>query len=154
MPSDDLLGNLPIPYKLPSNYTYSYTYYSNYILEMPIILCCCSLLLQVSSDDLLGVGLALCRLAEQLVAPAAAKGAAEAFRAFDTDGSGYLDFGERAHQQRRAPSVHELHAAAVDNGACAGCLRCFSNRISLLSPSLSLVQASCARRFARCRGCR
>ncbi len=57
---------------------------------------------QVSSDDLLGVGLALCRLAEQLVAPAAAKGAAEAFRAFDMDGSGYLDFGESA---RRAPTL-------------------------------------------------
>ncbi|GIL85132.1 hypothetical protein Vretifemale_13755 [Volvox reticuliferus] len=48
---------------------------------------------QVAQEDGLGVEMALCRLAEQLVQPTNVQAAQEAFQLYDTDGSGYLDIG-------------------------------------------------------------
>ncbi|EFJ41947.1 hypothetical protein VOLCADRAFT_98071 [Volvox carteri f. nagariensis] len=60
---------------------------------------------QLAQEDGLGVGLALCRLAEQLVQPDNIQGAVEAFQQYDTDGSGYLEIGELCKALQSLPDL-------------------------------------------------
>ncbi|KAG2494439.1 hypothetical protein HYH03_007491 [Edaphochlamys debaryana] len=61
--------------------------------------------LDLDDDDAGATELALVRLAERLVAPGSAGAAAEAFRGFDADGSGYLEIGELVKALRSIPGV-------------------------------------------------
>ncbi|PNH11318.1 hypothetical protein TSOC_001866, partial [Tetrabaena socialis] len=89
----------------------------------------------------LGAEMALCRLAEQLVQPSSAEAAAAAFRAYDTDGSGYLEIGELCKALR---SMREANLTSAETRLLLAYLFHYGDKDKDLRLSASELQSSLA----------